>query len=170
MSLIPTYDGASYLGYQNPSPTALPFGLANGGRLAIQAVYVLSSAQLLALGSTAVQIVPAPGVGFALIPESMTLQYKFNTTAYTIANPDNAFQIEYTGKTTNLLKINATGLVDQTVNTISTAMITDAGQDIAQTNEANLGLEIKLTGTAPALTLGAGTLALTLRYDVLVLQ
>jgi hypothetical protein len=35
---------------------------------------------------------------------------------------------------------------------------------------ANLGLELKLLGTTPALTLGDGTVIVTLGYEVLVLQ
>jgi len=177
MSLIATYVGSDFLNYlgrtgqsKGLGPTALSQGVISEGRLAIQAVYQLSSAQLLALQTTAVQIVNAPGAGYALIPDSITAQYKFGATAYTIANADNAFQIEYTGKTTSLVNVLATGLVDQTVNEIRTNWPAVAGQDIAQTNEANLGLEVKLIGTTPALTLGDGTVVLTLRYIVCVLQ
>lgn len=151
-------------------PTALPLGVIAGGHLRVQSVLNLTSVNLLALPGTILQVVNKPGVGFALVPEEMSLQYKFVTTAYTIANADNAFQIEYTGKTTNLLKFNATGLVDQAASTVATAWPAVAGQDIAQTNEANLGLEVTLVGTTPALTLGDGTLILTVVYRVLVLQ
>ena len=178
MSLITTYNGYDYLKYTAGNslagvgigPTSSGTGVISQGLLNVQAVYTLSSAQLLALQTTAVQIVIAPGAGFAVIPTSITAQYKFNTTAYTIANADNALQIEYTGKTTNLVKVLATGLADQTVNEITTVWPAVAGTDLAQTNEANLGLEVKLTGTTPALTLGDGTITLTLRYTVLVLQ
>lgn len=177
MSLITTYTGFDFLNYKGETgqskgigPTALTEGVISQGLLYVQAVYTLSSAQLLALQTTAVTLVQAPGTSYALVPDSISAQYKFNTTAYTIANADNAFQIEYVGKTTNLVKVLATGLVDQTVNEITTVWPAVAGQDLAQTNEANLGLEVKLTGTTPALTLGDGTVTLTLRYYVLVLQ
>lgn len=178
MSLVPTYTGFDFLKYTAGNslsgvgigPTSSGTGVISQGLLNVQAVYTLTSAQLLALQSTAVQIAIAPGVGYALVPTSVSAQYKFVTTAYTIANADNSIQIEYTGKTTAFIGVPATGLVDQTVSEIRTVWPAVAGVDIAQTNEANLGLEVKLTGTTPALTLGDGTLTLTLRYLVLVLQ
>lgn len=187
MPLLATYDSSAFQKYNvsGPSsagtptaiygpggaiPTALPAGLVSGGLLAVQAVYNLTSANLLALPGTKIQLVTTPGSNLALVPNAMTLQYKFGGTAFTIANADNAFQVEYTGQATNLLKANATGLVDQAVNTIISAWPTVTGTDITQTTEANLGLELTLVGTTPALTLGNGSVILTLRYWVVVLQ
>lgn len=185
MGVLPTYNGFDYRNYTHsgPSstgtpttpigaidPTSLQTGVVSGGLLYVQSVYNLSSAQLLGLPTTKIQLVAAPGAGYALVPDAWSLQYKFNTTAYTIANADNAFQVEYTGKSTNLIKFNATGLVDQSASTVATSWPAVAGQDLAQTNEANLGLELTLVGTTPALTLGDGTLISTLRYYVLILQ
>ena len=151
-------------------PTALPYGVASGGLVNVQAVYLLTTANLLGLPATKIQLVAAPGTNYALVVDVMTLQYKFGGTAFTIGNANNAFSVEYTGKAVNLISFNATGLVDQAANTIGTTWPAVAGQDIAQTNEANLGLELTLTGTTPALTLGNGSVVLTLQYELLVLQ
>jgi len=172
MPLIATYDGSIFPQdlTKNPSqlsPTAFPFGTLNSGELNLQVAYQLTTAQLLALQTTAVQLVSAPGLLFALMPKFMSVQYKFGGTAFTIGNADNAFQVEYTGKTTNLVKTNATGLVDQGSDQIIDAAISDAGSVIARTNRENLGLEVKLTGTTPALTLGNGSVIINLNYDVL---
>lgn len=167
MALVPTYDSSNYP--TSISPTSFPYSIVSGGKLITQVVYNLTSAQLLAL-PTAVQLVAALGASWVLNPTSLSLQYKFLTTTYTIGNADNAFQIEYTGKTTNLVKTNATGLVDQASSQIITVRPAVAGTVISQANSANLGLEITLVGTTPALTLGLGSLIVTLGYEVLVLQ
>lgn len=180
---IPAYESDSFSALtgvtQNNVPTSLPTGLVQRGRLTQQQAWILSSAQLKALQTTAITLagapnagvglVPkAPGAGYLLKPTNLFLEYIFNTTAYTIANADNAFQIEYVGKTTNLLKTNATGLVDQVASEIIGIAPAVAGTVISLANSVNLGLEIKLVGTTPALTLGDGLLLVVLDYDVCI--
>ena len=161
--------------------TGYPNGTIEGTIPRCGVTYQLSSAQLLALQTTAVLLVPppitpsglgnlVPPAGYAYIPTSLRAEYVFKTTAYTIANADNALQIEYVGKTTALLSILATGLVDQTASTITLAPATPTPNlQIAVTDAANLGLEVKLAGTTPALTLGLGSLYLTLGYTIMPL-
>ena len=163
----------------NNVPTALPTGIVLRGRFEQQQAWILSAAQLKALQTTAVTLVAAPnsgvgivpaapGAGYLLKPTSLFLEYIFNTTAYTIGNADNAFQIEYSGKTTNIVKSNATGLVDQAASEFISVAPAVAGTVIGLTNAVNLGLEIKLVGTTPALTLGDGLLLVVLDYDVCI--
>lgn len=174
MPQIPPYDASLFpldLN-KNPStllPTAFPNGLLAAGKLNLRSTYTLSAAQLKALQTTAVQLASAPGVGFTLVPFELILQFKFVTTAYTIGNADNAFQIEYTGKTTNIVKTNATGLVDQASSDFIMVSPAVAGTVFTQANSSNLGLEIKLVGTTPALTLGDGLVNVSLDYCVLPL-
>lgn len=175
MGFIPIYDGASYpdsLNYYTNSitPSVFKHGVVAQGKFIGQVAYILSSAQLLALQTTAIQLLNALGSNWALYPTSLALQYRYGTTAYTIANSDNRFQIEYTGKSVNLLSSLATGLVDQTANEIVIAKPAVVGAIFAQTNMANLGIELKLAGTTPALTVGDGTVVVTLGYEILVLQ
>jgi hypothetical protein len=167
----------SFEDYFEPQPTAYPSGLVVAGVGKTAICVTLTSAQLLALQATAIQLANAPGTppkGFGssivLLPTKLYLQYIFGGTAYTIGNADNRFQIEYTGKAVNLISGLATGLVDQAVNTVEGTFPVVAGNIIAQVNVANLGLEVKLQGTAAALTLGNGTVVLTLEYDIIILQ
>lgn len=160
--------------------SGFPNGINNMGLASDCAVtYLLTSAQLLALQTTAVQLVAPPVTsglgnlvppgGFLYVPSALTAQYKFGGTAYTIGNANNAFQIEYTGQATALLSLLATGLVDQAVGKVATNVESATGAIISATAAANLGLEVKLTGTTPALTLGNGTLYLNLLYNVIAL-
>lgn len=131
---------------------------------------VLTSAQLLALQTTAIKVAPAPPMGFFIKPRTMSLQYKFKTGAYTIGNADNAFQLEYAGKSASLIAPAATGLVDQTADTVITQEPSATQAAIARTGVEGLGLELKLAGTTPALTVGAGSVIVTLTYDTVSLQ
>lgn len=133
------------------------------------ATVVLTSAQLLAMQTTAIQLVPAPGPGRAVIPRKLVLIYRYGATAYTIGNADNTIRLEYVGKTTVLIAPAATGLVDQTANTVISQSPAVALAAIAQSNMENLGLEVKVVGTTPALTLGDGTVIATIIYDNLPL-
>jgi len=159
--------------------SGFPNGVVVGTMPILGVRYVLTTAQLLALQTTAVLLVSppiasglgniTPSKGYAFVPTSLRAEYVFNTTAFTIANADNAIQIEYVGKTTALLSLTVTGLVDQTASTLALGATTTSTAKIALTNCANLGLEVKLAGTTPALTLGDGSLHLALGYTILPL-
>jgi hypothetical protein len=159
--------------------TGFPNGVSLGGIPTLGVNYSLTSAQLLALQTTAVQLVAAPTTtllgniippaGYAYYPKRLMAEYMYNTTAYTIANANNAFQIEYTGQTTALVSMLVTGLVDQTASTLAVNEPVTPGTKIALTAAANLGLEIKLTGTTPALTLGNGMVHIRLEYNIIPL-
>lgn len=156
------------------SLTNFPNGINSAGVPLLGTKTLLTSAQLLALQTTAILIAPPPtapansGAGsntYIIIPKRLSLIYLFGTTAYTIANADNNFRVAYVGKTTALFAPVATGLVDQTASTMVSVGAIAAG-NLALTNCQNLGLEIKLVGTTPALTLGDGTLKIILEYTV----
>jgi len=101
-------------------------------------------------------------------PTSMLADYVFGGTAYTLGNADNVVRLEYTGQAASLIQAPANGLLTAAVNTFS-SNVQQASQNIARTAGANLGIEAKVTGTTPGLTLGTGTLTLTLKYDIIIL-
>ena len=130
----------------------------------------LTTAQLKALQTTGIQLAAAGGTDTMLVPLKMSIQYKFVTPAYTIANADNTLQVEYVGKSTLLMSVLATGVFDQSANAVAVGGLPAViSVNLAQSNAANLGLEVKLTGTSPALTSGNGTAVLTLTYQTVTL-
>ena len=140
-----------------------------GGSVSMSAAVTLTSAQLKALQTTAITIAPAPGTGYTIQPVSAFMEYIYNTTAYTLGNADNKITLEYSGKSTALIAVACAGLVDQTA---STSIMNSPAVNLAalsNANSTNLGIEAKLTGTTPALTLGDGTVKVVLNYRVIQL-
>ncbi len=157
------------------SLTQFPFGVSSMGVPAMGAQVTLTAAQLLALQTTAVVVFPSPStvqidgvVNLVLVPKRIYVEYKFVTTAYTLGNADNAFQLEYVGKAVALATVPAAGLVNQVASRFITVGPVAVGNE-ALTACANLGFELKLVGTTPALTLGDGTLVVSLEFSAFAL-
>jgi hypothetical protein len=166
----------SFVDQFDPQPTAYPSGIVDGGVMSGAVIITLTSAQLLALAATPILFLNAPGLppkGFGssmvINPTAVLADYVFNTTGYTLGNADNIIQFEYAGQTADLIKIPLNGLITAGASTFS-SNVQQASQNIARTVGANLGIEAKVTGTAPGLTLGDGTLTVTMKYDIYVLQ
>lgn len=152
----------------NPSYQAVSGLLPGSAKQISAAVQVpISSANLLAL-PTAIPLLAAPAAGTMLLLVSMVLEYIFKTTAYTIAHADNAFEAVYHGDTNSLLSFTATGFVDQAVSMVLGKNYSTMAA-LAKTVVNGVGIDLILAGTAPALTLGDGTLEATLVYQVVAL-
>lgn len=165
----------AFVDFFDPQPTVYPSGISVGGVMSSAVAITLTSAQLLTLAATPVQILNAPGLppkGFGssliILPTALYADYVFGGTAYTLGNADNVVRVEFTGQAASLIQVPANGLLSAAVNTLS-SNVQQASQNLARTVGGNLGLEVKLTGTTPGLTLGNGTLTLTMKFDVIVL-
>jgi hypothetical protein len=125
--------------------------------------HILTVADLLAM-PTPVQIIPAPAADEAIIPIYQSFAYKAGLTPYTLGNADNALSLRYHGGTIALVGMQAmAGFADQAASQIQTKLQgTDGIQAVAVIK--GLGLDTALIGTAPALTLGDGTITVTLLY------
>lgn len=119
----------------------------------------ISSAQILALFTTAIQVVPAPPAGFAIDVLDCTVTFNPVTTAYTLGSATN-LSLNFTDKSGAALSgtQTVTGLIDGATKV--TAKIPALG--VILTNAAKVVL--KLAGGNP--TLGDGTLTVTVRYQV----
>lgn len=129
---------------------------------------VISSAQLQAL-PTRVAVIAAPGMGKVIHPVGIFWQYKAGATPYTIADPDNSFNLAYGADAAPLTGLSTAGFVDQATSQV---IFATAGPDgpIPQTTAANAALNLTLVGTTPVLTLGDGTVTITVLYQIVTLQ
>jgi hypothetical protein len=126
---------------------------------------------LKALPGTVVPLIPAPGSNKLIIISSTTIQYRYGTTAYTIGNADNQLATIYHGHAVamGIFQL-ATGFMDQTANQIYWGTFSQPVNVIPQTQCINLGVDLTIQGTTPALTLGDGTLEIVLEYTIVDLS
>lgn len=138
-----------------------------------QVTVTLTSAQLLALSTTPITLVPAPGVGFYVFPTYYTMQYHFGGTAYTSPATTNDCYFLYGNppevNPTNLIALynwaaTASGIIKATA---SCTFIGICGEGL--TPYTTVG-NAPVTFSAPnALGAGNGTLTITLNYSILPL-
>jgi hypothetical protein len=128
----------------------------------------LSVAELLAL-PTPVPMIPAPASDEVIYVLNIFVDYKAGATPYTLGNVDNAFDLVYHGKADSIAVQGAAGLADQAASQVAgSAGVFDT---VAPTADAKgLGVDIILTGTAPALTLGDGLVRITALFVKLKIQ
>lgn len=136
--------------------------LRDSGSQGLQATVTLTAAQILALHSTPISIIAAPGAGKAILPTKVEAFYDYNSAAYAnIASGDDLF-LKYTdGSGGTTVTIETTGFIDQTTDqhrfTLNSGTITPT---------ANAALVASLGG---AVTDGNGTVTLRVEYDVVTL-
>jgi hypothetical protein len=133
------------------------------------ATLTLTSAQILALHGTPVQIVPAPSAGQVLLPVSAVMQYKYGSAAY--ANVTNA-QIVISpagllGSTDEPIQVTAANFIDQTSNQLS---LVSADGNGPQSDWNAAALVVANEGGSGEFTTGNGTIVVTLWYMTLTLS
>jgi len=119
----------------------------------------LSSAQILALNSTPVQIVPAPGLAKVVIAESIALQ--MTTTATQYAN-GGALEFRYTNASG--AKVSADIAAAVVTAAAGTSYTSVAGVTTSLTNVVNSGIFVNCA-TAPFIT-GTGTGIISCKFRV----
>jgi hypothetical protein len=143
---------------------------AAGASVFQQVSVTLTSAQLLALSTTPITLVPAPGPGFYVFPTYFTMQYHFGGTAYAGSgdcyfiygpppevNPTNLLMVYlWTAATSGIIKAAA-----------SCTFIGICGEGL--TPYTSVGNEPVVFTAPTAITGGNGTLTITLNYSILPL-
>lgn len=133
-----------------------------------EATITLSSAQLLALRATPIQIVAAPTAGNVILVNSCTYSYNYVTTAYGTTNVTLSLILGNPTNGTVGGTIAGTGLLDQTASSFTTIPTPNNTGVLVTANATAKALFIKNTGSAEALT-GDGTLKVIVRYSVVTL-
>lgn len=145
----------------------------------------ITSAQLLALNSSFITLVAAPGAGKVIMPSAVTIQYKAGTTAYTITDSatDALFTIWGTDEDNVAFAAAQAGFIDQSTNQLAISMggalynviqastwppaLDETNTDGVQTAFVNTALTLA-ANDAP--TLGNGTLVVYVTYGIITLQ
>lgn len=128
----------------------------------------ITSAQILAMGTSPIELLPAPGVGKYYDVEKVVLEYTHVTTAYAnIAGTDD-FAFEYGGDSTMF----PSWILAQTENSFGVISLTQGYQadvntsyNTGQVLTLNTALRLK-TSAATDPTLGDGTLRAIITYTV----
>ena len=144
----------------------VPSLLAQGTGSGIQtATVTLSSAQLLHLNGTPVQLIAAPGSGNVIKPLSITLQYKFGSAPYTAQ--DGSFAIG-TPAFVAAVQQPAVGFIDQASDQI--AFLGGFGGAFGpRSSFENQPITVMQNGSAEW-TAGDGSVVISVTYTVVVLQ
>jgi hypothetical protein len=122
----------------------------------------LTSAQLLALRSSPVDVIAAPGAGKATFMLAACLFYEYVTTAYTI--PAGALlAFVPTGAAEAPFTLDPAGFLDSDSNQTLQAESTPTNLGVGATT--NVAFQLTLLGGSGELTLGDGTLRLTITYN-----
>ena len=125
---------------------------------------LVSSAELLALATTAKELVPAPGANKVLEFICAIIKYNAGDTGYTESTDD--MVIEYSGGQDVSASIDSTGFIDQTNDEIRLIPFSATAMGITTDLEAlkNTSLQLFIPNDNP--TLGDGTLDVRTIYRI----
>jgi hypothetical protein len=131
------------------------------GTVILSTVTLVTSAQLLALNGTQVQLVPAPPTGFVNIPLYASYRYNFVTTPYSVGGSNSVIGTAAAiAATDGIGAFGGTGVIDQTV---STYFSQEANYE-TPVPVSDLGGAIVLGNTGSNFTDGDGTMTVTIYY------
>ncbi len=124
----------------------------------------VSSGEILALATTAKELVPAPGANRVLEFISATIKYNYGATAYTESTDD--MVIEYSGGQDVTASIDSSDFIDQTNDEIRVIPFSVSDMAITTDLEAlkNTSLQLFIPNDNP--TLGDGTLDVRVIYRI----
>ena len=128
-------------------------------------VTTLTAAQVLALNTVPVILVPAPGAGKYIQPVTVLLEYKHVTTPYHIVGSDAGANISNPANQVPWFfdPTAWTGVIDQAASQLSPAVNASSGAALALSDVVNQPLQVVSNNL---LTTGDGTLTYTVYYTI----
>lgn len=145
------------------SQTTAPVSVVNS------ATVTLSSAQLKALNTTPVVLIPAQGAGTLIVPTAEVFDYKFGTVQY---SGNGGLRTRYTGDTNNLFPPSNSNIVSaaQSVFYINGGPGTTGTGTLTLNRTVGNNVSVETFNGGAAYTLGDGTLNITILYQVITLS
>ena len=136
-----------------------------GGATILKSVVMLTAAQMLALNTVPVDVVPAGGAGKYINVVSIALEYKHVTTGYSVVGSDQGANFLFPSENAGPYSIVAwIGFIDQFANQIGNALAIDDGVgNWAAAAAINAPLQLVSNNL---LTTGDGTLTTTVYYTL----
>lgn len=137
-------------------------GVAGGGECCIS--FPLTAAQIIAMGTTAITIVPAPGTGFAILVRQISVELDLTSTAFTGGG---VVHFYYHGQTTEIMSASIAAATVQGSAGTSVYLLEPVATSGGSVVTPAVGIDIT-NATAP-FAAGTGTAIVTIWYNVLPL-
>ncbi len=156
---INTPASASFFGSYTPQNIR---DLQSSFYLSYRQVISLTSAQILALQTTAVTLIPAPGPGLMIVPEAFIIKVQGLTAAYTDAGGAVSFNV---GTMTTALAAN-TIFTGPTNGQRSQQIVSFAGTSTAANPPTNENAALTISKATNNFAAGSGTATITVFYSI----
>jgi hypothetical protein len=136
------------------------------GGVTLQRRVEVTSAEMLALATTAKELVPAPGADRVLEFVSAVIKYKAGSTGYTEPSAPDEMVIQYSGGQDVCTEIDSTNFIDQTDDEIRQAGALESVLATTVDLEALKNTSLVLFNSGGNWTGGTGTLDVRINYRV----
>lgn len=124
----------------------------------LKVTQTLSSAQLLSINTTPIEVISAQGAGTVIVVHNIVYKYNYGTVAYSTAS---TLETEYTGQFAVLTEVQ--NVIDGVVNKVKAS----SGFVSNSTLQENTGISVRAQVADP--TLGDGTVDVYITYEILTL-
>lgn len=131
--------------------TGAPFSGVNTGAIGeFSSITTLTTAQVLALNATPIQLLPAPGANLAIILRAVLLELLYGGTAYTNGGNANIQFLANATVVSDVTQANFNGLITATANSILLVDSPFINTVLAKANLVNQPLNVNLTAALAA--------------------
>jgi hypothetical protein len=146
-----------------PSGSTINLEVANP---ILKTIVTLTSAQILALAATPVQLIASPGAGKFISVFGLVANYTAGTTPYTVGESE-ALSIEHGSTAGSEFLIQTTGFLDQAASQIDPISTVFGSAEATPLPVADMDNQnLRVNGAGSTITLGNGTLTFIIYYTI----